>query len=452
MAIKKVEIAVPYQYKCRDYQIPFWKAMASGIKRAVLVWHRRAGKEKTCWNYMITQAVTRLGNYYYIFPDAKMGRRIIWDGVDKAGLKTLAHIPKELIHSVNNAEMKLFLRHPENPLERGSEILVLGAHDEDSIRGTNPVGVVFSEYAEHSPRVWPEIVYPILKENGGWAIFNFTPKGQNHAKDLFDMATHNSDWFAERLTIEDTGVISKNEVENEVGQGLITHDMARQEYWCDFNQGIEGSYYAKYLEQAKLDGRITNVPCDPHAQVHTAWDIGYGDSTAIVFFQIVGQEVHIIDYYENHAEGLPHYAKVLQDKKYLYGKHYAPADIESHHFATGLAAKSVGMQLGIHFVTLPTQRTRIEDGIEAVRGLFPRLWIDAVKCRQLTKALENYRKEYDEKHNCYRLRPVHDCWSHAADSMRYMGMAVKLFVDHSKGGLDDAAADRLYNTYNPIFK
>lgn len=440
---KNVTINVPHQYHCREYQLPFWQAMKDGKKRAVLVWHRRAGKEKTCWNYLISQAVRRVGIYYYIFPDAKMARRIIWDGIDKAGFKTLQHIPSELVASLNNTEMKVTLKN-------GSLILILGSHDVDSLRGPNPVGCVFSEYAEQSPLAW-QVVSPILRENGGWAIFNFTPKGQNHARDLFAMAEGNEDWFAELLTVDDTKAISRMEIEKEKAESTMSEDMIQQEYYCSFTLGVEGSYYAKYIQCAKDEGRIGKVPYDRQTVVHTAWDLGYGDSTAIVFFQIVGQEVHIIDCYENHGEGLPHYAKVLQDRKYVYGKHYAPHDVESHAMATGLSAKHVGSNLGIDFVTLPTLRTRIEDGIEAVRGIFPRFWLDADRCKPLIKALENYRKEFDDKHNCYKLRPVHDWSSHYADAVRHIGIAVKLYVDQTKSGVDDKQSERWFREHNPLF-
>jgi len=440
---KEVNIDLPYNYDPRPYQQPFWRAMDSGIKRAVLVWHRRAGKEKTCWNYLVVQSMLRVGTYYYIFPDAKMARRIIWDGMDKEGFKTIRHIPEELVEGINNTEMKVSLKW-------GSKILLLGSRDVDSLRGPNPVGCVFSEYAEQSPLAW-QTVSPILRENDGWAIFNFTPKGQNHARDLFEMAKHNPLWFAELLTVEDTKAISKEEVEKERAEGTMSDDMIQQEYYCSFTLGVEGAYYAKYLQQAKDGGRIGSVPHNPSSRVCTAWDIGYGDSTAIVFYQVAGQEIHIVDYYENHGEGLPHYAKVLRDKPYIYDTHYAPHDIESHSFSSGLSAKEIGNDLGLKFVPLPTLKLRLEDGIEAARSIFHRVWIDAAKCKFFIKCLENYRKEFDDKHNVYKLRPVHDWASHGADAFRYLAIATRLYVDADKSGISDKEADRMYNLHNPRF-
>jgi phage terminase large subunit len=418
--------------------------MARGKKRAFLVWHRRAGKEKTCWNYMITQALRRKGTYWYILPDAKMARRVVWDGMDFKGFKFIDHIPKILIKGINNTMMTI-------KLKNDSEIVLLGSHDEDSLRGANPIGCVFSEYSEHSEKAWPTVA-PIFRENEGWVIFNGTPKGTNHAYDLFNTASSLPDtWFAQTQSVEDTKLFTKEEIDRFCLEDNLSEDMKQQEYYCSWHRGIDGSYYARYIQAARTEGRIGRVPYDRQSLVHTAWDLGYGDSTCIVFFQIVGQEIHIIDAYENQGEGLAHYAKVLQEKGYVYGKHYAPHDVESHAMATGLSAKYVASTLGITFITLPTVRTRVEDGIEAVRGMFHRIWVDANNCKDLLKALEQYHKEFDSNHNCYRSKPVHDWSSHYADTIRYVASAIKLYVDDGKSMIDDRMSERMYREANPIF-
>jgi len=439
---KEVTLSIPYKYKCRTYQVKFWEVMKKK-KRAVLVWHRRAGKEKTCFNYLITQALQRVGIYYYIFPDSKMARRILWDGIDKDGFKLLKHIPEELVAGLNNTEMKIILKN-------GSVILVLGSRDEDTLRGPNPIGCVFSEYAEQSPMAW-QIVLPILKENGGWAIFNFTPKGQNHAKDLYEMAKVNPHWHAELLTVKDTGVLTEAEIDEIRDEGTMSEDMIQQEFFCSFTLGIEGSYYAKYIQEMKDESRIGNVPYDRGKKVYSAWDIGYGDSTAIIFYQIVGQEIHIIDFYENHGEGFAHYAKVLSAKPYIYADHFGPHDVEAHHFSSGLSAKEVARDLGFTFTTLPTLKIGLENGIEGLRSIFHRIWIDQKKCAHLIKCLENYRKEFDTHHQTYKLRPLHDWTSNASDAARYLAIAVKKYVDLPKDGIDDKKADQWYEQHNPRF-
>jgi hypothetical protein len=219
-----------------------------------------------------------------------------------------------------------------------------------------------------------------------------------------------------------------------------------------FESAIDGSFYAKWLREARFEGRIGNVPWDKQCRVCVAFDPGYLDSCAVVFWQNIGQEIHIIDYYENSGEGLSHYLGVIKSKPYIYDKYFGPHDIESHQFSTGLSTKEVGASLGVSFITLPTLKLRLEDGIEAVRGLFPRFWIDETKCSVLIKCLENYRKEYDINYQIYKNRPVHDKFSHGADAFRYCAIAIKKNIDSDKGAISDAEAERLYNKYNPIFE
>lgn len=440
---KDVILKIPHLYKCRPYQIPFWEAMKAGADRAVLVWHRRAGKEKTCWNYLISKAVQKVGIYYYFFPHFSQGRKILWDGIDKDGFRFLDHIPTDLISGTpNSTEMKI-------RLQNGSLIQIIGTNNIDSIVGTNPVGCVFTEYSLQDPVAW-QLIRPILVENGGWAVFNFTPRGANHGKDIYEMAKENPKWFCQLLTIKDTGVVSEKDIDKEREAGM-SEDFIQQEFYCSFTLGVEGSYYAKYIVEARDEDRVGSVPWEKQSRVYTAWDIGYGDSTSIIFYQMCGQEIHIIDYYENQGEGLPHYATILKDKPYIYADHYAPHDIDSHQFSSGLSAREVGSSLGIKFITLPTLKLRLEDGIEAVRGLFPRIWFDAVKTKHLIKCLENYRKEFDQRLEVYKERPRHDKYSHGADAMRYLAIAVKIRIDAGKAGIDDKQSEKWFQQFNPRF-
>jgi hypothetical protein len=438
----QVTIELPHEYKCRDYQELFWKEMAKK-RRAALVWHRRAGKEKTCWNYMICKACQKVGTYYYLFPHFSQGRKILWDGMDKTGKKFLNHIPPALLSGEPNAtEMKI-------RLVNGSIIQIIGTNNVDSIVGTNPIGCVFSEYSLQNPIAW-QLIRPILRENEGWAVFNFTPRGANHAKELFDMAASNPKWFAQLLTVDDTQAISKEDIEAERRDGM-SEDFIQQEFYCSFTMGIEGAYYAKYMQEARDDERIGSVAWQKTGRVYTAWDIGIGDSTSIIFFQIVGSSIHVIDYYENHGEGLPHYAEILFRKPYLYADHYGPHDIQNRHFSSGMSTLEVAGGLGLKFTVLPTLHMRIEEGIEGLRGIFPRIYVDEAKCKQLIKCLENYRKEFDDNHQVYKNRPVHDWSSHGADAMRYLAIAVKRFVD-SRGGPSDSDVEKMMDKYQPVFK
>lgn len=198
-------------------------------KRGVLVWHRRAGKDKTVFaGFVAPQMFRRVGTYYYIFPTYNQGRKILWDGRDREGFRFLDHIPPEVRDGeVNNTEMKL-------RVTNGSMLQVIGSDNIDSIVGTNPVGCVFSEYALQDPKGW-DYLSPILLENGGWAIFDYTPRGKNHGYRMFRMAEGNPDWYCQLLTVEDTyklgGTMSPEMVDSERKSGK-NENFIRQEYYC----------------------------------------------------------------------------------------------------------------------------------------------------------------------------------------------------------------------------
>jgi len=422
----------------RHYQRKLIDAMMYDYDRAVVVWHRRSGKELVCWNLMIFKALhDRVGTYIYYFPTSRLGRRILWDGATKEGKRFLDYAPKHLVKGENSVEMKL-------EFNNGSIIQIMGT---DSILnvGINPVGCVFSEFSLQDPQAW-EYTRPILAENDGWAIFNFTPRGQNWAYDLYNMAKHNDKWFAETLTIEDTHVLTEADIEEERKSGM-SEDMIQQEFYCSYLLGAEGSYYSKYMQKARLESRIGKVPYDPSVVVHTAWDLGVSDSTAIIFFQVCGNEVHIIDSYESHGEGLDHYAKVLQDKEYIYGTHWGPHDIEVRELgAGGLSRRASAAKLGIKFRVLP--KLAILDGIEAVRATFHRLWIDEERNKHLIKCIDNYRKQYNEKMNVYSSNPVHDWTSHFCDALRYLATSLKASSDSR---MSEAEANALEAKYRRHF-
>lgn len=415
VAINKIRL--PHKFEPRGYQLPFLRAMDNGKKRAICVWHRRAGKDKTFLNFMIKRMFQRRGQYYYYFPTMSQGRKILWDGIDRDGFKFLEHFPRQLVKSKNATEMKI-------ELINGSLFNIVGT-DRLEVVGPNPIGCVFSEYSLQNPRGW-DYVRPILAQNEGWAVFNFTPRGRNDAWKLFTRNQNNPKWFCEVLTVNDTHAISLDAIEDERRAGMSA-DMIEQEFYCSFELGAEGSYYAKLMSKTRNEGRITKVGYDESVAVHTFWDIGVSDSTAIWFAQFVGQEIHLIDYYENQGYGLKHYLDVLAEKRinysYTYGKYFGPHDIEAKHFETGLSTRETARRMGIEFEVVPIER--IMAGIEQVRGLLSKCWFDEDKCEKGIDALENYRRKLFEKEKVYSDNPLHDWSSHAADAFRYMAMTYR---------------------------
>lgn len=399
------------RFQPRPYQIPLVDALENkSYKRILAIMPRRSGKDITAFNLCIRQCLKKICVIYYILPTYSMGRKILWDSITSCGQKILDYIPPQVIESQNSQEMKI-------RFVNGSIFQIVGSDNYDSLRGTNPQGVVFSEYAYQDPRAYP-VIRPILTANDGWALFISTPYGKNHFWSLYQIAEQSPDWFCYKLTVEDTEHISLWEIEKERAEGIMSEDLIQQEYYCSFTMGVEGSYYAKYLQKLRLDGRISDVPWESAFKVHTAWDIGVRDSTTIIFFQTIGQTVRIIDCYENSKEGLEHYVSVLEKKPYSYGKHIAPHDIAVKEWGSGMTRIEKAKQLGVSFTLAPN--ISVEDGIEAVRSSMSKLWFDQTNTGPLLKALENYRQEYDAKRKVYKSHPLHDFSSHFADCMRYL--------------------------------
>lgn len=211
--------------------------MDSKKRRAIIVWHRRSGKDKVCWNYTIKKALQEVGTYFYLLPTYSQAKKVIWDNIDNDGFKMLDHIPDELKDDENKSELMI-------KLKNGSIIQLIAADTfAKSSVGTNPKGVVFSEYSISSEDAW-QFLSPILAINKGWAIFNFTPRGMNHAWQLLQKAQENqNDWFIEILDIDKTGVLSKDEYEKEIAIGNITRDLAEQEYYCKFIEGATSVFH-----------------------------------------------------------------------------------------------------------------------------------------------------------------------------------------------------------------
>jgi hypothetical protein len=198
-----------------------------------------------------------------------------------------------------------------------------------------------------------------------------------------------------------------------------------------FDQIIEGAYYAQQFGVLYERNQITRVPAEPSCLVHTFWDLGVNDTNVIWFIQQIGREYRVINYYENHGEGLPFYAKVLNDiatkEKYQYGLHVAPHDIAVRELGTGLTRVEQARRLGIKFEIAP--KLSITDGIEAVRSVLLACWFDESKTEQGVNALQRYRKEWDDKYGVWKDKPCHDDASHPSDAFRTFAVAIRRLAD-----------------------
>lgn len=418
-------------FKARTYQIPIFDAIENkGYKRVLAVLPRRAGKDICAWNLIIRAAIKRIAVYYYIFPTYAQAKKVIWSSITNSGQTFLDYIPPSLIASKNSQEMKIILTN-------GSIIQLVGSDNVDSLVGTNPYGVVFSEFALQDPKAY-QFLRPVLVANDGFMLFISTPRGKNHLWDILQIAQKNPNWFVYIRTVSETAHISLHEIERERAEGLMSDDLIQQEYFCSFDSGVEGAYYSKYLDKMRIKSQIGQVPHESGFKVHTAWDLGMRDSTTIIFFQTIGQTVRIIDCYENSKQGLEHYVQVINNKGYTYGKHIAPHDIKVRELGTGMTRLEKARALGISFIVAPD--ISIVDGIEAVRSCLSKVWIDEHAGAPLIKALENYRQEWDQKTKIYKSQPLHNWASHFCDSMRYLAVT----LPKTKDGLSPEDLEQRY--------
>lgn len=416
----KNKITIPYNFIPRDYQIPFMEAMDSGYKHAVLCWPRRHGKDKTAFCYLIKRMIQEIGNYAYLFPTASLARMAAWENIDLNGFKLLDHIPKELIK--RKLDQRMFIE-----LKNGSTLTFFGSDKQISV-GTNFKGIILSEYALQNPTTY-EYLRPILVENKGFLIVASTPRGHNHYYEMWQMAQDNKEWFSHKITYKDADVLSEVDIQQEISSG-VSLEMIDQEYNCSFSIGQLGSFYGKCMEKAKQENRIGRIPYDENLLVYTSWDIGFSDNTSIIFFQKRGNDILIIDAYESHGYAFSHYLQILREKKYAYGIHYLPHDARNHSSATGTTYLQIANQSEYNFQVLQSKYSVME-GIEKVRGIFPRIYIDKHNCEHLIKCLLEYHAEWDNSAKIFRSRPLHNWASDFADSLRYLSLALDIITSPS---------------------
>lgn len=421
----------------RSYQQEIIDALDKGYKKLVVTLPRRAGKDITCWNIAIAQCIKKICLVQYILPTFGQAKRCIFDAISIDGTKFLEYIPTQLIAKINVHEQKIVFTN-------GSVLQCLGGDTHDtSIRGTNPYMVVLSEFAYMNSEVY-NTVRPILAANGGIVIFLSTPFGKNHYYHLFKLAQELDDWYVVYKKTSEIKHIPEDVIEQERQQ--MSAELYQQEYECNFDRGVDGSYYGKALQSLRENGHITSVAWEPGLLVHVACDIGVKDATTLIFFQVVGDGtvIRIIDCYSNTGVGLDHYAHVIQSKPYRYGKYFAPHDLMVREWGGGAITRyEKARQLDINFTVL--EQITIADGIENVWTHFGKFWIDYEKCKSLVDALENYRREWDEQKNMYKNKPVHNWASNYADALRYLCQSLhKTKKGMTMDEFDRKKAERMY--------
>ena len=382
---------------------------------AVIVAHRRFGKTVAAINDLIRTALTTERSKVrvaYIAPYYRQAKAIAWDYL-------LEYTQDIEGVTYNVAELRA-------DFPNGARFRLFGADNYDAMRGLYFDSVVMDEPADFPANAWPTVIRPSLADRKGKATFIGTPKGKNEFWEIYNNAQNNDKWFCAMYKADETGILDADELEE--AKLTMGEDRFAQEFMCSFEAAIQGAYYAQEMKTAKTENRITSVPYDPATSVITSFDLGIGDSTAIWFAQFVGQEIHLIDYYENSGVGLDHYAKILHEKGYHYEAHILPHDVRVKELGTGKSRLETLDSLGIYNIEI-APRLSIDDGIQATRSLLNRCWFDQEKCERGIEALLQYRREFDEKLKSWRGRPLHDWTSHGADSFRYLAVGYRPVKD-----------------------
>jgi hypothetical protein len=339
--------------------------------------------------------------YAYIAPLFRQAKSIAWDSLRRL-LTPIPHV------TFNEAELRA-------DLHTGARIQLFGADNPDTLRGQGFDGVVLDEAAQMRPRLWPEIVRPALADREGWAIHISTPLGHNAFYDLYRQAQDDPRWHTAIYPVTATDILPEAELAS--ARAVMAPEQYAQEFLCSFESALIGSYYGSYLETAEEGGRLGVVPWHSHLPVHTAWDLGVSDATAIWFVQVVGQEYHAIDYLEATDHGLEWYVRALQARPYVYGRHYFPHDIAARDWSQdGRTRLQIAESLGLKPAVVVPQ-TAVANQIQAVRTLLSRFRIDTSQCHAGLEALKAYRREWDEQHRTWKDHPVHDWASHGAAAL-----------------------------------
>ena len=397
-------IEIPY--KPREHQLKVHELL-DGKRFAVVVAHRRFGKTVAALNHLIREAVLNekeTPRYAYIAPTYGQAKRVAWD--------YLVKYTTPLGGTNNISELRVDFW--------GRRIQLYGSDNPDSLRGQFFDGVIIDEVGDQNPKIWTDIVRPALTDRKGWCLFIGTPKGHNHFKELRDRAEKEEGWGLLEFKASETGVVDETELKaakNEMGE-----DKYRQEFECSFDAAVEGSYYGQMLNELEDKKHMQEIPREELSRTFTAWDLGMGDSTSIWVAQLVGSEVRLIDYYENHGVGLDHYVKWIKDNDYSKAEHILPHDVRVRELGTGKSRLEMLEDSGLEVKIAP--RMGLDDGIQAVRRLLPRCWFNVPKVQNGLNCLRNYRRDYDEKRKIFYERPLHDWSSHGSDSFRYLALGL----------------------------
>ena len=406
-------ITIPY--KPYEHQKEIHRLMDEN-RFTVVVAARRSGKTVAAINHLLARSLSATdgrSRYAYVAPTYRQAKRIAWDY-----LKEFARVvPLVKFHE---GELRC-------DLPNGSRIQLYGIDNADSLRGQYFDSVVLDEYGNFPVGAFDKVIRPALADRQGSCMFSGTPNGK--ANDFYAKWEHagegHKDWARYQINWQDAGTLADSEID--AMKKTMSEEEFAQELLATFTSAVRGAYYADQMNKMETEGRITTVPYDVKLPVHTFWDLGMHDSTAIVMAQFAGQEIRLIDYIEENGRGLDYFIRLLGEYQYIYGEHWGPFDLKVREMSSGMSRVEIASELGLHFNIVP--KMPVQDGINAVRSIMNRVWIDRNNCQELLSCLYEYHREYDEKKGIFKQKAVHDHSSHGADAMRYLATSVDMVTN-----------------------
>lgn len=410
-----------YEFRVRSYQRAFHEALVGQKKKRLIeIAHRRWGKDEIVLNGFRELSQKRVGTYWHCFPEYAQARKAIWNGVNgHTGKRRIDEaFPPEIRKRVNDNDMFI-------ETVWGSTWQLLGSDRYDATVGSGPVGIAYSEWALCNPAAWA-YHKPMIEESGGSAAFITTPRGNNHAKTMYERAKSNDNWFAELSSVLDTGALTAEQLAESLAeyQDLYGIDLGRamfeQEYYCSFAGAMVGAYWGAEMSAAEREGRIGVVPINWDHPVHTAWDLGKAVNNPIWCFQVINGRPYIVDFYRPQSDDLADWCKWLDDKGY-HGTDYVPHDVMQINW--GASRTRFEMLQDLKRKPWRVPMVSVADGINAGRETIKVAQFDAERCELGIEGLKNYRREWDDELKTFRDNPLKDWAEHIGSSFRYLGLA-----------------------------
>jgi len=427
-------LSLPNDFTPRAYQLPVMRYIMGGGKRAVITWPRRHGKDLTWLHIHAWMSQRRVGAYWHCLPTYAQAKKTVWDAFRRDGKPVITNaFPVEMLaKEPNESSMMLHLKN-------GSTFQLIGADRTDTIVGSGPVGLSFSEYALTRPGSW-DLLRPVVIENDGYAGFMSTPRGRNHHWKLAEMAKGNSTWFHQHLTIETAGVLDVQKTLAEARAEGVPEEIIRQEYFCDFNAALIGSVWGDLFEVLEAEGR-TEAFSHPETDVYTSWDLGIADATAIWFWRVHGNGVEFIDHLEDSGKPLSFFMDELERKPYAYVRHYLPHDAQARTLVSAVSVQDeMVRRFGPQKVAI-VPHLSLADGLQATRKLLqnPKTRFHP-RCDEKAlandirpfEAIRNYHYEWNEDAKVLAKKPLHDWSSHTADALRYAAVVAQMTMQLDK--------------------